>query len=204
MDHSLPGSSARGILQARILEWVAIPPSRDSFWQCRIFDCMDASICGSTAVSSLCAKPLQSCLFVTLRTRQAPLSMGFSRQEYWSGLPCPPPGDLPDPRIKPVSLTSPALVGRLFITSTTWTWVQMLNCFFCQISWVSDISFSHRKLILNLDSMQKILSDPNTVLYLSTDISWLKEHPNAHLEVAVLIWTHHNSHQYQDSRHIPD
>ena len=33
----------------------------------------------------------------------APLSMGFSRQEYWSGLPCPPPGDLPDPRIKPVS-----------------------------------------------------------------------------------------------------
>ena len=37
---------------------------------------------------------------------QAPLSMGFSRQEYWSGLPCPSPGDLPDPRIKP---GSPAL-----------------------------------------------------------------------------------------------
>ena len=37
---------------------------------------------------------------------QAPLSMGFSRQEYWSGLPCPPPGDLPDPGIKP---RSPAL-----------------------------------------------------------------------------------------------
>ena len=41
--------------------------------------------------------------------RQAPLSMGFSRQEYWSGLPCPPPGDLLDPRIKPVSPASPAL-----------------------------------------------------------------------------------------------
>ena len=40
---------------------------------------------------------------------QAPLSMGFSRQEHWSGLPCPPPGDLPDPRIKPVSPESPAL-----------------------------------------------------------------------------------------------
>ena len=40
---------------------------------------------------------------------QAPLSMGFSRQEYWSGLPCPPPGDLLDPRIKPVSPASPAL-----------------------------------------------------------------------------------------------
>ena len=36
---------------------------------------------------------------------QAPLYMGFSRQEYWSGLPCPPPGDLPDPGIEPVSLT---------------------------------------------------------------------------------------------------
>ena len=50
---------------------------------------------------------------------QAPLSVGFSRQEYWSGLPCPPPGDLPDPGIKPMSLLSLALAGRFFITSTT-------------------------------------------------------------------------------------
>ena len=42
---------------------------------------------------------------------QAPLSMGFPRQEYWSGLPFPPPGDLPDPGIEPVS---PALAGRFF------------------------------------------------------------------------------------------
>ena len=50
-------------------------------------------------------------LFVTLRTvaLQAPLSMGFSRQEYWSGFPCPPPGDLPNPGIEPVSLAAPAL-----------------------------------------------------------------------------------------------
>ena len=45
---------------------------------------------------------------------QAPLSMGVSRQEYWSGLPCPPPGDLPDPGIEPVSLASPALAGSFF------------------------------------------------------------------------------------------
>ena len=51
---------------------------------------------------------------------QAPLSMGFSRQEYWSELPFPPPGDLPDPGIKTVSLTSPALAGRFFTTTTTW------------------------------------------------------------------------------------
>ena len=59
-------------------------------------------------------------LFVTLWTisHQAPLSMGFSRQEYWSGLPFPV-GDLPNPGIKPTSLTS-ALSGELFTTSTTW------------------------------------------------------------------------------------
>ena len=50
-------------------------------------------------------------LFVTPWTvaRQAPLSVGFSRQEYWSGLPCPPPGHLLDPGIKPTSLAPPAL-----------------------------------------------------------------------------------------------
>ena len=51
--------------------------------------------------------------------RQAPLSMGFSRQEYWGRLPCPPPGDLPYPGIEPASLTSPALAGGFFTTSAT-------------------------------------------------------------------------------------
>ena len=45
---------------------------------------------------------------------------GFSRQEYWTGLPCAPPRDLPNPAIRPVSLMSPALRGRLFTTSTIW------------------------------------------------------------------------------------
>ena len=51
---------------------------------------------------------------------QAPLSMGFSRQEYWSGLPFPFLRDLPDPGIKPASLTFPALAVRFFSISTTW------------------------------------------------------------------------------------
>ena len=61
-------------------------------------------------------------LFVTPVTVacQAPPSMGFSRQEYWSGWPCPPPGDLSDPGIEPTSLKSPALAGRFFTTSATW------------------------------------------------------------------------------------
>ena len=58
---------------------------------------------------------------VALRTAacQASLSKGFSRQEYWSGLSFPPPGDLPDPGIKPMSLMSSALGGGFFTTSAT-------------------------------------------------------------------------------------
>ena len=56
---------------------------------------------------------------VWTESRQAPLSMGFLRQEYWSGLPFPSPGDLPDSGIEPVSVTSLALAGRFFTTSTT-------------------------------------------------------------------------------------
>ena len=61
-------------------------------------------------------------LFVTPWTVdwQAPLFMGFSSQEYWSGLPFPFLGDLPDPGIKPMSLMSPALAGGFFTTSATW------------------------------------------------------------------------------------
>ena len=51
---------------------------------------------------------------------QAPLSMGFSKQEYWKGLPCPPPGNRPHPGIESVSLMSPALAGGFFTTNFTW------------------------------------------------------------------------------------
>ena len=59
-------------------------------------------------------------LFAIPRTaaRQSPLSLRFSRQEYWSGLPCPPQGNLPDSEIEPASLSTPALTGRFFTTST--------------------------------------------------------------------------------------
>ena len=61
-------------------------------------------------------------LFVTPWSvaHQAPLSMGFFKQEYWSGFPCPPPEEIPNPVIEPETLTSPALEGRVFITSATW------------------------------------------------------------------------------------
>ena len=58
-------------------------------------------------------------LFVTSWTvaHQAPLSMGFSRQEYWGGLPCPPPGDLPDLEIEPESPAAPELQVNYLLLS---------------------------------------------------------------------------------------
>ena len=68
------------------------------------------------------AESLQSCLTLCnpIAAHQTPLFIGFSRQEYWSGLPRPPPGDLPDPGIEPTSFRSPEMVGWFFTTSTAW------------------------------------------------------------------------------------
>ena len=67
----------------------------------------------------MCAKSLQLCLTLCDLMNvalQAPLSVGFSRQEYWSGLLCPPSGDLLYPGIKLATPASPALIGQLFTT----------------------------------------------------------------------------------------
>ena len=79
IDSSPPGSSVPGILQARTLEWVAVSFSNASKWKVKV-------------KSLSCVR-----LFATLWTtaHQAPPSMGFSRQEYWSGVPLPPPPGLP-------------------------------------------------------------------------------------------------------------
>ena len=68
----------------------------------------------------LSAKSLQSCLTPQTAARQAPLSMGFFRQKYWSVLPFPSPGDLPNSRIKPASLLSTSMAGGFFTASATW------------------------------------------------------------------------------------
>ena len=86
----------------------------------------------------VCAHSLSSVwLFVTLWTVacQTPLSMEFSRQEYWSGLPFPPPENLPDPGIKPVSLRPLKLAGTFFTTAPPGTTafsmllLLLLSCF---------------------------------------------------------------------------
>ena len=106
MDYSLQGSSV-WILQARILEWVAIfsfrgssqprDPARASY-----ISCIGRQVLYHSAVLS---HSVMSQLFATSWTVAPSLlcPWGFSRQEYWSGLPCPPPGDLPNPGIEPRS-----------------------------------------------------------------------------------------------------
>ena len=75
--------------------------------------------------------------------------MGFSRQEYWSGFPCPSSGDLPDAGIKSRSLTSPALAGGFFTTSATWEdqapWIQ-----YCLLKLKTIIRSSYYILILQI------------------------------------------------------
>ena len=89
MDCSPPGASVHGISQARILKWIVISFSRGSF----------TLVCVSHSVMS---DYFETPWAVIL---QAPLSMGFSRQEYWHGLPFPSLGDLPNPGIESGSPT---------------------------------------------------------------------------------------------------
>ena len=90
MDYSLWRYSVHGILQARTLEWAAISFSNAGKWKVKV---------KSLSCVWLLATPWTA-------AHQAPPSMGFSRQEYWSGLPFPSPGDLPHPGMEP---GSPAL-----------------------------------------------------------------------------------------------
>ena len=72
------------------------------------------------SLSVIFTEILVSVLGIFFFFSQAPLYVRFSRQEYRSGLLCPPPGDLPDPGIKPASLMSAALTGEFFTGSATW------------------------------------------------------------------------------------
>ena len=81
---------------------------------------LDARVVRPTQISNhacvlSCSVVFDSVILWTV-THQAPLSMGFPRQEYWSGFLCPPPGDLPDLGSEPMSPVSPALVDRIFTT----------------------------------------------------------------------------------------
>ena len=93
----------------------------------------------STEISNMSAYSLDRFsrvqLHVTLWTvaRQVPLCMGFFRQEYWSGLSRPPPGDFPDPGLEPSSLMSHVLAGGFFTTSATREAIYIFNCLYFEM-----------------------------------------------------------------------
>ena len=126
----------RGLREKWSVEWeCSLPPSdldlnlADATFQPCDLDCVTSPFKASVpsclrhiyCVYSRCSllvlsrfSCVQLCVTLWSAACQGPLSTGFFRQEYWSGLPCPPPGDLPNPGIQPMSLTSPALAGRFF------------------------------------------------------------------------------------------
>ena len=115
---------------------------------------------GSFPMSWLCVLSCSSrvwlCATLWTITCQVPLSMGFSRQEYWSELLFPPPGDLYNSGIKPMSLTSPALAGRFFTISTTWeSTIHFINLFTPFLHRYSCLRISLRVWIL--DSISETL-----------------------------------------------
>ena len=115
-DYSPPDSSVCGISQARILEWVAMTSSRGFSWSRHrtLLSCVRGRFFTAEPLGKpqgadggdLITKSCPTLATPWTAALQAPLSMGFSRQEYWSGLPFLSPGDLPDPGIEP---RSPAL-----------------------------------------------------------------------------------------------
>ena len=125
----------------------------------------------------ICAQS-RSCvqLFVTpwIVAHQTLLSMGFSRQEYWSGLPCSPPGDLPDPGIEPVSLGSPTLEvdslplappGNTFQFSS----VESLSCVrLFATPWTvahqASISVTNSQSLLKLMSIESVMPSSHLIL----------------------------------------
>ena len=100
-------------------------------------------------------------LFVTVWTIafQAPLSLGFFRQEYWRGLPSPPPGDLPNPGIEPMSLTSPALAAVSLTLASPGKPIGTLKLF-KDMGWLIYFKYSPPRSPLGISPQSKILTVP--------------------------------------------
>ena len=113
IDGRPPGSPVSGIFQARTLEWVAISFSNAWKWKVKVKSLSHVQLLATSWTAA----------------HQAPPSMGFSRQEYWSGVPLPSPGDLPDSEIEPMS---PALAGELITTEPSG---KPYKCHFWLMEW---------------------------------------------------------------------
>ena len=136
MDCSLPGSSIHGIFLVKVLEWGAIAFSDKLSHTCLKTTDMCVCVCVCVCVCEISG--FSHVWLCRTAAHQAPLSVEFSRQEYWSGLPCPLPGDLPG-GIKPVFLTSPALAVRFFTTNVSWEAQNNRHLFLILKAWSSNL-----------------------------------------------------------------
>ena len=133
-----------------------------------------------TCVASVCvlSRFSRAQLFATPWTvpSQAPLSIGFSRQEHWSKLPCPSPGDLPDPGIKSMALASPALGDRFFTThapTVMQVWTKARTCLGWPLLSGSSSVFLLHSHSLNSPSLKHTDGDSSSLLF-STDCKFKK------------------------------
>ena len=117
-----PGVSAQKTLFIIALStWSALPPDTREVGSLTLQDCSQFMFLSwMHAVCMLSCFSVSDSVWPHGLSRQGPLSMGFSRQAYWSGLPCLSPGDLPDSGVEPTSLISPTLAVGSFATSATW------------------------------------------------------------------------------------
>ena len=107
--------------------------------------------------------------------RQSPLSIGISRQEYWSGYPCPPPGDLPHREIEPTSLMSVALAGEFFTTTTTWE-AHTTRCLGLNLQLkfkVDGIIFHLERCFLTWLDLGRVRHRPVTPTYSFSNSNWV-------------------------------
>ena len=116
----------KALLETNLNRWPEeigpLNEEKQTGWEAHLTGFSSQGIFKSTLHMGMHAKSLQSCptLCDTMENPPGSSVHGFSRQEYQSGLPCPPPGDLPNPGIEPSPLISPAFAGRFFTTSATW------------------------------------------------------------------------------------
>ena len=117
----------------------------DSFWVASNFLFLQTLLAGTFLTTDVCLWVFSYVqLFVALWTvaHRDPLFMDFSRQEYWSGLAFPTPGDLPNPGIEPACLASSASAGGFFTTSATWE------------AWELGLAFSYRNIVIQMGGLK--------------------------------------------------
>ena len=127
---------------------------------------------------------------------QAPLSMEFSRQEYWSDLPFPSPGDLPNQGIKIASLMPPALAGSFFTTSATWEALCMIFLLYWFIWWITVIYFYMLKqsCILGKHAWILYIYIYIYIKFVATCILKLIKHAQIHnYFILQIYWTFYNN-----------